>query len=79
MNFSWLDYEIGKLFREACILEAYYHRLTQRRNILAKHRIRFMATGRTRIGEWLEMRGRDLQGLPYNENNELGSQGASYE
>jgi hypothetical protein len=82
MFFSWLDVEIGKIYRQECITQAHNYRLTHRSPQRRKVQAGIVRQGLTQLGEWLVALGRYLQGMQINNGKDLstmGPKGASYE
>ena len=82
MYFSWLDYEVAKIYRKECIEQAQKIRLIRSSQLGKKGNLNFMQRNLQRLGTWLETLGHHLQGVPFKNGNDLPSlrsREASYE
>jgi hypothetical protein len=82
MYFTWLDVEIDEFYRRECIAQAHNYRLIRSSSHERTKQSGFVHRGLKRLGELLEALGRNLQGMQFNDGNDLlkmSSKGAGYE
>jgi hypothetical protein len=71
MYFTWIDVEIGEIYRQECLADARNHRLLHASGQGRPLYQRYLRLSAFRLGQLLESLGHNLQGLPIHDAGEI--------